>query len=94
MEHFVDSIVGSNDANVAHDPGLEVEVLPRAAEVVRVVDHSTPVLLVHGHLDVVGVRPGAEILVSKRNICFVWNQNCHRWPPTYKDFANESLVDD
>ena len=35
----------------------EVEKLPGSAVIFRMVHHSDPVLLVHGHLDVVAVGP-------------------------------------
>lgn len=57
MEHPVNSVVGADNANVADNAGLEVKILPRPAVVACVVHHPHPVLLVHGHLDVVRVPP-------------------------------------
>lgn len=57
VEHPVNSVVCADDANVADNAGWEVKILPRPAVVARVVHHPHPVLLVHGHLDVVRVPP-------------------------------------
>lgn len=56
--YLINSVAGTNNLDELHDARLEVQVLPGAAVVVAVVDHAHPVLLVHGHLDVVRIRPG------------------------------------
>lgn len=47
VKDLVDRVVGADDPDVLDDAGGEVEVLPRPAVVLGVVDHSEPVVLVH-----------------------------------------------
>lgn len=60
MKHLVDRVVSANDFDVSDHPGCKVEILPGTAKVLGMVHHSDPVFLVHGHLDVVGIRPEVE----------------------------------
>ena len=55
VEDFVDGVVSSHDADVPDNPGREVKVLPRPAQVLGVIDNLDPVLLVHRDFNVVRV---------------------------------------
>ena len=57
VEYFIDRVIGSDDADIEYDPTVEVQMLPGAAVIRRVVDHANPVLLVHRNLNVVRIRP-------------------------------------
>ena len=47
VKHLVDRVVGAHHPNEPDDPGGEVQLLPRPAQVLRVVNHTYPVFLVH-----------------------------------------------
>ena len=65
MKDLVDRVVGADDADVLDNAGGEVEVLPRPAVVLGVVDHTEPVVLVHRQVH--HVRVGTPVRAQNKN---------------------------
>uniref|UniRef100_A0A6B0VAK3 Uncharacterized protein n=1 Tax=Ixodes ricinus TaxID=34613 RepID=A0A6B0VAK3_IXORI len=57
VEHPVHCVVRAHYVDVLDHPCFEVQLLPGAAQVLGVVHHPDPVLLVHRHLYIVAVSP-------------------------------------
>jgi hypothetical protein len=78
MKHFVHGVICAHDANVSDNTGCKIQILPWAAEVMSMINHTNPVLLVHWDFNVVWVRPGTEN-VSKKMPPWQQEHSCHIW---------------
>lgn len=58
VEHSVDRIVSPDYSDVVDDARLEVQFLPRPAEVRCMVDNADPIFFIDRHLDMVAVGSG------------------------------------
>lgn len=60
MEYFVDCVVGAHNSDVFHHPRFEIQILPRSAIILGVVDDPSPVFLIDRYFYVVRIRAAEQ----------------------------------